>query len=434
MLTYDRAINILGNLTNYERKSHELKPTFSLRGIQRLLGALGNPEREFPSVHVAGTVGKGSVCALLESALRAAGYRVGMYTSPHLWDVRERIRIDGRMISKKQFAQGVESVWDATGRDSDAATYFEAFTAIAFRAFADARVDIAIVEAGLGGRLDATNATPPFISVITRLGLDHTKVLGPTISHIAEEKAGIIKRGAIAVSAPQSSATMEVLRKRAHSLRASLIEVRPKNYCRITNETFEGIDIEVIVPEGITKPIRLPLSGAFQLENAAVALSTIASLGEKGFHIPRRALVRGFESVRWEGRLEAKKWGGRMILLDGAHNPTAARTVAHESALTKRSPVVLVFGIMRDKDLKNTLGPLAKQAECIVAVKLPGDRARSAEEIASVARNVCGKVHVASDMKRALDVAVKCAAREQVIVVAGSLYAVAEAGKIIDKK
>jgi dihydrofolate synthase / folylpolyglutamate synthase len=419
------VLDRLNRFTNYERYPHVLKPTFSLDGFRRLMHALGDPQERFPSVHVAGTVGKGSVCALLESTLRAAGYRTGLYTSPHLWDVRERIRVNGAMIAEEHLSAHIDAILAAVEKDYSAVTYFEALTAAAFLEYVRAGVDIAVVETGLGGRLDATNVVPPFLAVITRLGLDHKAVLGSTMRQIAAEKAGILKHGGAAVTVNQMPAARETLHEAADEAGVELVEIRADDWCRPV-KTHDGLGIRILNPDGPDRVVRMPLKGAFQRENAALTLEALKMLVDRGFNITPEAVQSGFESVQWPGRLETRKRKGRVWILDGAHNPIAARALAREM-----TDYILVFGIMRDKNLPDTLSPLAACAQLIIATGLNNERARPPAEIAGAAHEMGFRAELAPDMASALELAGLLASPDVPILVTGSLYAVAEAGEIL---
>jgi len=434
-LNFEASFEYLNNFSNYEKKAHLLKPVFSLDGIRRLLGLIGNPEEKFPSIHVAGTVGKGSVCHMTESVLRHSGYKTGLYTSPHFTDVRERLRINGRMISMKKFAEGVERLRNNVGDDYDELTYFEMLTALAFDIFAREKVDIAVVEVGLGGRLDATNTVPPFVCAVTRLGWDHVKVLGPKLSDIAREKAGIVKPGGIVVSAPQHYRALAEIRstckKRGARLRTADISTVVHCGSSRVGERFET----TLTGSEDRSAINLPLAGGFQKMNLAVALAVLDEVSEKGFSLPVSSVVEGLENLVFPGRMEWVETVkvGSQLLLDGAHNVTAASALARalESAAGRKC-IVFVAAMMRDKDAPSVLEALSAAGSSIVVCGMPYDRAVPAQELAGVARRFFRTVRTAPDVRAGLELAGCMATGCSMICVTGSLYAVAEAKLFLD--
>lgn len=397
----------------------ELRPNrkFDLDTIAQLLAALGDPHRAWPSVHIAGTNGKGSTAAMIESAARAGGLRTGLYTSPHLQRLTERIQINGEEIGETPLAQAVTRVRAqiekllASSRLPQPPAFFEVVTAVAFTAFATAGVELAVVEVGMGGRLDATNVIQPEIAIVTPIGLDHERYLGSTVAAIANEKAGIIKPGIGAVvSAPQAQEALTVLR--AHACRA-----------RVPLHEVTTADVEAAAP--------VPLAGRHQRENAAVAARACALLAARGLRLTPEAVAAGFGAVRWPGRLE-KICDAPEIWLDGAHNPLAARALAaYLDEWRCRAPApVLIYGSMRDKAVEEICELLFPRVSAVVLTAPHQARALSPAALALACGSLAAKYETAADYPAALSRALRQAhliTPAAPILVAGSLYLVGEA-------
>lgn len=391
---------------------------------RRLLAALGDPQQTYPAVHVAGTNGKGSTCVLLEALLRAAGRSVGRYTSPHLEDFSERIAVDGCPIADADLVRHAARVHAAALRLQAPATFFEAATAMAFLHFAEAGasgapVDAAVVEVGLGGRLDATNVLTPRVSVITNVDLEHTKYLGATVAEVAGEKGGIVKPGVPVVTAARGEA-LEVVRAAAHRHGAPLF---------VLGEDFavtDGAPFTYDGPGARLKDLSLGLAGPHQRENAALALAAAAEFLPEGLP-DAAALRRALAEARWPGRLETIA-AAAPVLLDCAHNASAARALAAHLDATPGGPVRLVLGVLADKDfdpIAKALGPCA--ARVILTAPDTPRRADLAEQ-ARVARRHARDVTVVPGVAAAVDLAVReAAAAGGRVVVTGSIYTVGEA-------
>lgn len=436
-MNFNEAFDYLNRFTNYEKKSHVLKPHFSLNGIKKLLKLMGNPHTVYPCVHVAGTVGKGSVCHMTERVLRESGYRTGLYMSPHFIDVRERISLRGNMISKHDFVDGVEKLYDIVGNNFDELTYFEMMTALAFDYFAQQEIDVAVIEVGLGGRLDATNVLPPFVSVITRLGWDHAKVLGPRLENIAAEKAGIIKKGSTVVSTPQMPEAAAVIEKTSSKLRATYRVALQEKWFKHIGPAPGGEIFDLYLGRQAPVRIKLPLAGIFQAENLATSLETLDALRERGFMCNHENIKNGLEKVVFPGRMElVRRRGAPCVLLDGAHNQPAARALAE--SLIQRSiskpPICFIVGMMKDKDSNATLRELSAAGDRIIVVDLPYDRAADASRLMKTAGKYFKNVRTAPDMCEALRLASDCDSSQRIVCVTGSLYAVAEAKKSLRRK
>jgi dihydrofolate synthase/folylpolyglutamate synthase len=417
-VAYPDSVEYLYSLGN-EVKS--LK--FGLEGITALLHALGDPHRSFRSIHIAGTNGKGSTCAMIESGLRAAGARTGLYTSPHLIEPTERIQIAGEPVNMDEFARAFGVVHEAAERLVRAGTlehhttYFETVTAMAFLLFRDAGVEIAVVETGLGGRLDATNVVTPEVSVITPIDFDHETFLGSSIESIAGEKAGILKPGVTAITAAQRPDALRVLSGRAREVDAPLIVVEDPE-----SASIDELGSDIVI-EGLR--VRCPLAGAHQVWNAATAVTTLLEIG-----VPEEPIQRGVAATSWPGRLELVSRAPD-IVLDGAHNPAGARALADYIRTFHTSrPAWLVYGAMRDKsvqEITEVLFPLAKKV-ILTAPSQP--RAVRPEALRETSDHA--DVEIASSVSAAIDRA-RSAPPEAVVFITGSLYLVGEARALLVK-
>lgn len=398
-----------------------------LENITTLVTALGHPEQTFPTIHIAGTNGKGSVTAMIDTALRAAGYRSARYTSPHLLSLAERFAIDGRPVSEEALAAAIDRVRGtvdrlrATGTLDVQPTFFEVTTAVAFELFRQASVDVAVVEVGLGGRLDATNVISPLAGAITSIALDHEQYLGTTIAEIAREKAGIIKPGMLLVAGRLPVEALEAVERAARDRGTVLVEAAG------------GVAIERAGGPGSTRvhlrtpaddygPIDLALSGAHQVDNALVAVRLLELMRERGLTVPRQAIIEGLTHVSWPGRLQTIRLGdGREAILDAAHNPAGAAALAAFLAEAALERVPIVFGAMKDKDAAGMLRALLPRAALLVITRPPGPRAADPALLADVARALAPDlpVFVEPQPRDALDAAWRGGPR---ILVAGSIF------------
>jgi dihydrofolate synthase / folylpolyglutamate synthase len=404
-----------------ERQEERIE--FGLDRLRAALRRLGDPQERFPSILVAGTNGKGSTCALLEAALREAGYRTGLTTSPHLLSPVERIRLDGRPASEALFAASLSRVLSA---EREPLSYFELVTAAAFAAFAEAGVEAAVLEVGLGGRLDATNVVRrPALSIITSIGYDHTAWLGPTLASIAREKAGIMRRGGTAVVGRLSDEPLKTLRREARWAGARLFSVGPRPPLR------EGA---VDWRRGLRRlrgsggPWRLALLGSRQADNASLVLSAARRLGRSGLRIPTAALRRAFETASWPGRFQLLRRGGRTWILDGAHNGEAAEVFAETWASSPfRSDGTFILGLLKDKDPEAVVAPLAPWLRTAVVCPPPSPRASEPERVAAVVNRLArrAKIVVRKDFVAARAAAERLGSRS--VAVVGSFYLVGEA-------
>jgi dihydrofolate synthase / folylpolyglutamate synthase len=404
---------------------------FDLENIRVLAEALGSPHRAIPCAHVAGTNGKGSTAAMLESILRAAGLSTGLFTSPHLQRINERIAFDGKPIADEEFAAGFSRVHEkiesllANGELAAHPTFFECVTAVAFEAFARRRVNFAVYEVGMGGRLDSTNIVSPEIAVITQIGLDHEDFLGHSIAQIAAEKAGIIKPGAWVVSAAENAEAREVIARRADAVGARVVEIddswkieeaRSRDGCYFV-EASESLT-------GARWKLEIPLRGRVQIRNALAAATAGILLGQRGFSVSKEAIESGVHETRWPGRLE-KLAESPAILLDGAHNPSAARELAaflKEELAGRR--IWMIFGALRDKSVDEIGGLLFPHVHKVFFTEPQISRAISAELLAEMASHLAERYEIIPDPQEALARALSTAAPEDVILITGSLYLV----------
>jgi len=383
---------------------------FGLERTERALDALGHPERAYDVLHVGGTNGKGSTCAMAAAALRAAGHRVGLYTSPHLVRFNERIEVDGTPVSDAALASAIDEIrracpWHEAGGEGDRLTYFEFATLVGLLHLAREGVRVAVVEVGLGGRFDATNTVVPRVAAVARIGLDHTQLLGDTVEQIAFEKAGIFKAGIPAVvHANQPPGALETLR--AEALR-------------------RGAPFVVAAGDW---PGPIALAGPHQRGNAGLAAAALRQLARAGVAVPEEAIARGIATARWPGRLEEVAG----VLLDGAHNPDGAAALsAAFRALYPGRPVELVFGVLSDKDHAGMLAALAAAVRRIHVVAPATPRARPAAEVRALAESLGVEAHLHASVADALACARAAAADGALPCVAGSLYLVGEARALL---
>jgi dihydrofolate synthase / folylpolyglutamate synthase len=437
-LNYDEAVRYLLSLGRELASPQQASATkFGLENIRALSEHLGHPERRYPSAHIAGTNGKGSTAAMLASILESAGLRAGLYTSPHLARINERIRIAGREISDDDFAaafarirRAIEEML-ASGALAAHPTFFECVTAIAFDEFARARVDFAVFEVGMGGRLDATNIIEPEVAVITQIAFDHESFLGNSIEEIAGEKAAIIKPGAWVVSAAENPAARAVIRARAKAQHARLFEIDEAFHVKqlparsasgAMHDSPHASYIEVIEKStGRAIELSVPLPGRFQQRNALTALAASRLLAERGFKIDD-AIARGIANVHWPGRLE-RIADRPAVYLDGAHNPAGARElVAFWDEHFAGVQIHLVYGALRDKPVDEICGILFPRAATVILTEPRQPRALSASVLAEMTAHLARTVEVIPDPAAALERAVLRAAPEDAVFATGSLY------------
>ncbi|MEG4329685.1 folylpolyglutamate synthase/dihydrofolate synthase family protein, partial [Microcoleus sp. herbarium5] len=390
-----------------------------LERIHQLLQKLDNPHKQVPIIHVAGTNGKGSVCAYLSSVLTEAGYRVGRYTSPHLIDWTERICINQKPISPTELQQCLERVVAATENNTETPTQFEIITAAAWLYFAEKKTDIAVIETGLGGRLDATNVCEtPLASVITSISLDHWQILGPTVADIAGEKAGILKAKCPAVIGELPESARIVVEKRIQELDCPATWVKP------AIDLGQGFAEYQLNQNAVKIKYQLPLLGKIQLMNSAIAIATLQILQNQGWQISPTAIENGMAKTQWPGRLQQTTWKNRNILIDGAHNPAAAIALREyvDRLNNHPSPISWVIGILATKDCEDILKALLKKGDRLYLVPVPDQNSSSPAELAALAQIICPELTLCQafpDLTTALDAAVT---GDNLTILCGSLY------------
>ena len=439
---------------------HELAQTpsnkFDLSHMRVLLAALGHPEKSFPSVLIAGTNGKGSTAATLASIVRASGLKVGLYTSPHLVHINERIRINGAAISDDDFAL-LHDVVDRTAErlvtEGDLPwhpSFFETLTAMAFEYFARVRPDLAVLEVGMGGRLDATNVVEPRLSILTDISLDHEKYLGNTVTEIAREKAGIIRPGGVVVTLPQLPEANDVIGNTILEMGARTVSavnyvppvspasaqylVPSAQWPVVSGQSPVGqrYPLEVLGEEIL---VESPLAGRHQLRNVALAVAAAVELHERGLaQITPSSIARGIRETHWPGRFQVRPAeGGRPeFVFDVAHNPAGAWAL--RSALSETCegrPITMVFGVMRDKAVQEIAEILFPTAELMIATHANTPRAASADEIRQAASRMTFDIREAGDVAAALEEACRMVAPGGLVVVTGSIYIVGEAMRLL---
>lgn len=398
-----------------------------LENISRLCAALGHPEQAFASVHVAGTNGKGSVTAMVHAGLVAAGLHTARFISPHLVDLAERFVIGSQQVGAADLERAVNDVLDcadelkASGMLPVHPTFFEATTAVAFELFRRARVDIAVIEVGLGGRFDSTNVAPARIGAITSIGLDHQDLLGDTLEAIAFEKAGIIKPGMTVVTGDLPREARTVVAAVARDRQARLVEAA--SGARVDGEPREGRGvIRIETPDGRYGPLTLALRGEHQIHNALVAVRLLEAVRQTGVRVPPDAIERGLTHVEWPGRLELiDVQGGPQVLLDAAHNVDGAAALAGYLERWHPERPTLVIGVMRDKDVAGIIGALLPVVSSIVATAADTPRALPARDLAARITAAGAPVRVEPDPVTAVEDAM---AAGQTVCVTGSIYLV----------
>lgn len=399
---------------------------FSLEKVRELLRRLGNPEARFRSIHVAGTKGKGSVCAMLTAGLTQAGFRTGFYSSPHLVRFNERFQIGFTEISDERLIDITNKVFEVLD-DTFRPSTFDLMTAISFVYFSEEAVDFAVVETGLGGRLDSTNVLNPILTVITSISLDHTAFLGNTIEAIADEKGGILKPNVPAILAPERPEAMTVLQARAVDLNAPTVDVARSYERTVLHDTTMGQTLRITRADGLSRKFELNLSGANQAQNAAIALAALDQLHADGFIADVERCLAGFKAVAWPCRFEVRRIAdGRVILLDGAHNADSIdKLVNSVRTYFPAARAAYVVGFSEDKELRPMIERIARDAAAMIATRSTHPRAASADLIAEMSRaygvevTVCGSaVHGLEDALAAIHAMTGI----DVFVVTGSLF------------
>jgi dihydrofolate synthase/folylpolyglutamate synthase len=434
--------NLLGkhqNINNIAMKLNSLNPSayleslnvdkmrFGLKSIRALLSHLGSPQKSYKTILIGGTNGKGSTAAMTASILHSAGYKVGLYTSPHLVDVRERIAINGKKISRKEFERTIAYV---KNRMLQPVTYFEFLTAVAFVHFQNQNIDIAVLEVGLGGRLDATNVCNPLVSIITNIGFDHTGYLGDTLESIACEKAGIIKQNGVCLTAATQNKVVKVFKEACLRRHAKLCRLGRDIKIKIQKDglfTYQGFNHHL-------KNIKIPLRGHHQLSNAALALAAIELCENKGFIVDDVAIYAGLENTCWEARLEVLQ-ENPVFLLDGAHNPSGIDSLCRslKKDFSYRN-LILIFGALADKDYKAMLKKIIPFASRIIVTNIKTKRAVPAIELMAVVKKMGYPAIVAENVSHAIERAMALAKKQDMICATGSFYLAGEIKQAFPKR
>ena len=439
--TYHSAVKWLLELTDVERQRvvrYDEDGDFKLDRMRALLAALGDPQDQFRAVHVAGTNGKGSTIAMMSAMLRKCGYGVGEFTSPHLMDMRERVTINGQRITKNDFVESMKTIARAAVKIGEQPTFFEAITAIAFMHFASQAVDIAIIETGLGGRLDSTNVLMPVLCVITEIQLDHTRILGKTIEKIAIEKAGIIKPGIPVITREQQPDADRVLREKAEELGTTIRvvnkEIEFSNRFCSTVELGPHNRVCLYTETSRLEHLPVPLPGEHQAFNCGLALAAVDHLKSIGFECPESVVTEGLVETQIPGRMQLV-WNRPRILVDGAHNPDALTALMRcVGAHVPYDSMVCIFGCTQDKDIDALLDRISLGADKVIFTKSSkNSRAAEPEDLRRRFMERSGKMcQTSPTVKDALELAARAVSREDLICVTGSFYLVGETMKYLE--
>ena len=409
----------MNSIDSFLKRFEHFGVELGLERIYQLLDNLGNPHLQVPIIHIAGTNGKGSVCAYLLSILKAAGYKVGRYTSPHLVDWTERICLNEQEISSSILEQLLQEVEAAILPEQPSPTQFEVITAAAWLYFAQQEVDVAVVEVGLGGRLDATNVChQPIVTVITSISWEHWQRLGPTLSHIAGEKAGILKPRCPAIVGVLPPEAKTVVEKRITELECPVVWTEP---AELLEESQEYNSLPVAVYQGIE--YKVPLFGDVQLINSAIAIATVRVLETQGWEVPTAAVKQGIAQTKWPGRLQWTTWQNRQLLIDGAHNAAAAQTLGRYVRTLNYPSISWVMGMLSTKEHSEIFRALLKPGDRLYLVPVPDHSSADVNQLRVIARDICTKLdfcQVYSHLILALEASITDS--KNLIVLCGSLY------------
>ena len=409
----------MNSIDSFLKRFEHFGVELGLERIYQLLDNLGNPHLQVPIIHIAGTNGKGSVCAYLLSILKAAGYKVGRYTSPHLVDWTERICLNEQEISSSILEQLLQEVEAAILPEQPSPTQFEVITAAAWLYFAQQEVDVAVVEVGLGGRLDATNVChQPIVTVITSISWEHWQRLGPTLSHIAGEKAGILKPRCPAIVGVLPPEAKTVVEKRITELECPVVWAEP---AELLEESQEYNSLPVAICQGIE--YKVPLFGDVQLINSAIAIATVRVLETQGWEVPTAAVKQGIAQTKWPGRLQWTTWQNRQLLIDGAHNAAAAQTLGRYVRTLNYPSISWVMGMLSTKEHSEIFRALLKPGDRLYLVPVPDHSSADVNQLRVIARDICTKLdfcQVYSHLILALEASITDS--KNLIVLCGSLY------------
>jgi len=424
-MNYDQALESLFSLYQFGSK-------LGLSRMKRLMDLLGNPQDELRFVHIAGTNGKGSTTTMLASILQAAGYKTGRFISPFVVDFRERMQVDGQMISQEHFARIMSQVWTKVEQmwaEDECPTVFEVTTAVAFCYFAQEQCDIVCLEVGLGGRLDATNIIKkPLVSVITSISLDHTRILGDTVEQIAGEKCGIIKEGGVTVSYPfQPPGAGTVIQDYAEQRHNLYVNTDMSKIREV------ALDLDKTVIAYGDAILSIPLPGKHQVYNAATVLTVVEQLRKQNYHIDEKALIDGMAAAHFPARLEHVSVSPD-IVIDGAHNPDAARVLADYLKQVELRPKVLLLGMLGDKDYEAVIAQLVPLVDHVVLTTPKMRRAVSGKELEASVQKYSSNVYVEGELEAALKRAVDLSDEKGIVIISGSLFLASDMRQIITKK
>ena len=446
-MDYKAALAYIEGFIDYERSPDFSRQArlYNLNRISLLLELLGNPHDRLQVIHIAGSKGKGSTAALIASVLTQAGYKTGLFTSPHLITPRERCRIDGDLISKADVACYIEKLKPAIETVSTSefgrVSFFEIYTALAFSYFADKATDFAVIEVGLGGRLDATNVVTPVATVITPIGLEHTAILGETYTEIAGEKAEIIKQKCPLALAPQHPEARTVFEKVASERNAPIVEPKDlvgRDCCASSSRLVRNSDglpvaqeFDVETDSESYPRLTMPLLGHHQFINATTAVTAIECLKQKGYRVPKTSVYAGFKNVQWQGRIQRIR-SSPIVVLDGAHSPASMEALCSTLRQSFRyDRVTFIVSLMRDKNLTAIGNIVSQTADFVIATQvLNNPRVMSAEEILDAWENTCKKISACSTPEKAITRALSGASPTDLICITGSLYLVGQALEI----
>jgi dihydrofolate synthase/folylpolyglutamate synthase len=442
--TVKQALEYLFTRTDYEKQSRLRYnvTTFSLERMEKLLSLVANPHKKLATAHIAGSKGKGSTATMLARMLQANGYSVGLYTSPHVVDLHERIEINGKRISDSELTALVNRIYapvekmakthSTSSGQADPPTFFEIFTTMAFLYFVDKKVDIAVVETGLGGRLDSTNVLEPAVVGITSISIDHQNLLGKTIDCIAKEKAGVIKKGIPIITVPQEASAMKEIKKQALAVKAPL-SVTGKDIdfsyrFESSREYGPHTRICLTTPTSKFEHLRVPLPGEHQAMNCGLAIAMLDSLKAGGYKIDDAKAIAGLKDIKMPGRMEIIHTDPR-ILIDGAHNAASIRALIQ--AIGQHVPydsMIVIFGCGQDKDVRGMLEQLQYGADKVIFTRSNSPKAMYPQDLADMYTEICGKMcQTAMSLREALRVASAAIGREDLICITGSFYLVGQA-------
>jgi dihydrofolate synthase/folylpolyglutamate synthase len=426
-MEFNEAIEYLQNLTKFGFN-------FGLGRVEELMRRMDNPHQKLRVIHVGGTNGKGSTSTMIASIMQASGYKVGMFTSPHLHSYCERYWINGNEICKEQIAELLTvlkpHLEKMVEEGFEHPTEFEVSTALAFVYFFQKNVDFLVLEVGLGGAIDSTNVVTPLVSVLTNVGMDHMDYLGNSIAEIATVKSGIIKAGVPVVTAADDSDALDIIREVSRKNNCALVEVGRDVSWEIKKSTVEGQEFNLHTTEGDYQNLFIKLAGQHQVINAATAVAAVEALSKSGYNISKDIIRQGLAEATWPARLEMVSQNPH-VLLDGAHNLHGAYTLRKAlSEVFSYKNLILVFGMLGDKEREKVVAQLAPLAKVVIVTKPNSPRAGDWEKIADEVRKHTGEVHLIENIHQAVRKAMEIAGDEDLVCVTGSLYMVAEAREL----